>query len=337
MYSKSPFVGLRAAIHRHLRAPPYEQNINILSDREFHSSNNVFLSVIRKLKKEGLDKSSHHMSISDGDMIKIRQYLSSLSPNNLLYKVWFDLMLGFASRGNENQRSFDKDTFVISTDDTGLRYIYQSRIYITKNHRGDLNDSVESKRRIYATGGLNCPVSSFELYISKLNPGNTCLFQSPKKHVQFEDAIWYNNKPLGTTTLKCMMKTISKSAGLTNTYTNHCVRATAINLLSHAGVEVREICKLTGHKNEQSLSSYNFDSSSKQKRIYSSILQGCPQTVSRSLPLPSPSFTSTSASSPEHFQSLESHIQFQSVGKCLQTSGLFSITESTVTVNNYFK
>ena len=71
-----------------------------------------------------------------------------------------------------------------------------------------------------------------------------------------------------------MMRKISLDAGLSRVYTNHCVRATTITLLAHAGVETREIMKISGHRNEASVRCYNADSSSHQKRTYSGIIQG---------------------------------------------------------------
>jgi integrase len=71
-----------------------------------------------------------------------------------------------------------------------------------------------------------------------------------------------------------MMKTISLDAGLSKCYTNHCVRATTITRLAHAGVETREIMKISGHRSEASVKSYHADSSENQKRKYSSIIHG---------------------------------------------------------------
>ena len=39
--------------------------------------------------------------------------------------------------------------------------------------------------------------------------------------------------------LNNMMKNISKMANLTQNYTNHCVRATTVNILAHAGISDR--------------------------------------------------------------------------------------------------
>ncbi|XP_046556531.1 uncharacterized protein LOC124265754 [Haliotis rubra] len=49
-YAKSSYVGIRAAIHRHLRQPPFNMNISILQDKEFHSANAVFCSNVKKNK-----------------------------------------------------------------------------------------------------------------------------------------------------------------------------------------------------------------------------------------------------------------------------------------------
>ncbi|CAC5370116.1 unnamed protein product [Mytilus coruscus] len=59
---------------------------------------------------------------------------------------------------------------------------------------------------------------------------------------------------------------------------NHCVRATTINILAHAGIAYRETMKITGHKCESSLSSNHEDSSDKQRRKHSALLQGLDAT-----------------------------------------------------------
>ncbi|XP_071094388.1 uncharacterized protein [Haliotis cracherodii] len=96
-----------------------------------------------------------------------------------------------------------------------------------KNHRGDLLDSNEPKPRIYGTGNPSLPVASFKQYVSKLHPENTALFQRPRKHTNTPpDTHWYTAQALGHNSLRQMMKSISKEAKLSKTYTNHCVRAT---------------------------------------------------------------------------------------------------------------
>jgi len=116
-----------------------------------------------------------------------------------------------------------------------------------------------------------------KLYLSKLNPESEAFFQYPKnKNWAPNNPIWYDNKPLGVNKLGSMMKDISQAAELSQIYTNHSVRATAITLWSNAGVANRHIMAISGHRNEQSLSHYNTRPSSVQ-------LHHCSEVLSRSL------------------------------------------------------
>ena len=103
---------------------------------------------------------------------------------------------------------------------------------------------------------VRCPVASLKKYLSKLNPKCSSFFQRPKNNISSDDDTWYENKSVGVHTINNFMKSISNDAGLSCEYTNHCLRATAATLLARAGIESRDICAVTGHKNESSLKSY---------------------------------------------------------------------------------
>jgi len=68
------------------------------------------------------------------------------------------------------------------------------------------------------------------------------------------------------------MKGLSQKAGLSKPYTNHCVRASTVTILYQAGIDTQQICSITKHKNESTLSHYIESSSEKQKQIASNIL-----------------------------------------------------------------
>ena len=53
------------------------------------------------------------------------------------------------------------------------------------------------------------------------------------------------------------MKNISEAAKLSVMYTNHCVRVTSIVNMKAGGAEDRKICAVSGHRNVQSLQSYD--------------------------------------------------------------------------------
>ena len=61
------------------------------------------------------------------------------------------------------------------------------------------------------------------------------------------------------------MKDISTKANLSQQYTYYCLRATAMMILSNAGVQARNIMSVTGHRNEQSLKSYVREPSLRQR------------------------------------------------------------------------
>ena len=67
-----------------------------MTDKEFHKSNQMFLAMIKKIKREDLDVTKHHLQITDGDLEKLRSdFLVTSNSKGLPRKVWFDIMLGF--------------------------------------------------------------------------------------------------------------------------------------------------------------------------------------------------------------------------------------------------
>lgn len=72
-----------------------------------------------------------------------------------------------------------------------------------------------------------------------------------------EDAVWYENRSLGVNKLGEMMKTISLGVRLSQIYTNHSVRASAITLISDANVPDGHIMFISGHSSEQSTAHYS--------------------------------------------------------------------------------
>ena len=65
----------------------------------------------------------------------------------------------------------------------GKKYIQKKCSESTKNHKNDQETGTGGV--IFESENSNCPVKSFELYLSKLNPDLTALFQRPKDGHQF--------------------------------------------------------------------------------------------------------------------------------------------------------
>ena len=56
------------------------------------------------------------------------------TPSGLQEKVWVDIILYLIRRGRENLRQMSKNTFSISCDATGKRFVYQTSSELDKNH-----------------------------------------------------------------------------------------------------------------------------------------------------------------------------------------------------------
>ena len=67
-------------------------------------------------------------------------------------------------------------------------------------------------------------------------------------------------------TLGEKVKNLSTEAGLSRTYTNHCLRATSITVLDRSGLEARHIMSVSGHQSETSIRRYASHLDEKMKK-----------------------------------------------------------------------
>jgi hypothetical protein len=160
--------------------------------------------------------------------------MSPDSPQGLLSKVLFEIILYFCRRGRENIRELDSSDFEIKYDADGRKYITNIKSVHTKHHQRTTNEDESDGGRMYATGSIMCPVSSF------------ALFQHPKSSFGDDDNEWYENKPIGKNMLGSFMANLSTQAKLSEVYTNHCIRATTITELNREGFKDRDIFAVSG-------------------------------------------------------------------------------------------
>ena len=116
----------------------------------------------------------------------------------------------------------------------------------SKNPQSGINNqpSSEKERRRYETASKIDGVRSLEFYLPKLNHRCEALFHSfqyPRRNFSKDGPVWYENRPIGKNNLQKMMPTISKLAGLSRKYTNHCVTATAMTFCSDSNIPSRHI------------------------------------------------------------------------------------------------
>ena len=271
----SALTGIRASIHRTITSQPISGPINILKDREFLPGNKMFEAVCKSYYKRGNPKPKHKSPIEARDMDKLKSYFSIDSPDKLQELVWFNLCYYLGRRGREGWRELTKNSLEFKEDDQGQEYVTIRHTEQTKNYQGGhkQDDQDYSDARMYGTPwSPTDPVSSLKFMLGKLHPECEALFQTPLIKFEKSGTCWYKNEPLGKNSISQLMPKISKEAGLSQIYTAHCVRASTITSLHQAGVDAKQICAISKHKNEQSLNSYIKDSSSSQKRDCSRIL-----------------------------------------------------------------
>ena len=289
-YKNTSMKSIRAAIDRFLRSPPHNKPFSIISDAVFTGANKVLDAFVKDLRRKGKVAGIVHKKAVSKDQIQ-RLFESgelgpadSQNPAQLQRTAWFYLTLFSGRRGRENQRQLTPGMLSLRKTPQGVEYFELNRrqagsLPSTKNHQGGLGDSEdESDAKIFAVAGSQrCPVKTIKNYLDHLNPMSEALFQKPRddqsqKFRPEDDKVWYCNSPVGLSTLDNMLKKMSSRAGIEPHLTNHCLRATAVTVLSDHNCETRHIKSVTGHRSDQAVESYNDRPSIEQQKKMSHVL-----------------------------------------------------------------
>ena len=286
MYSKKSYQTIRYGIQKHFE----KIGVDIINDKDLKPANDMFKAMLVKLKSMGLGTVQHKSPIPEKDIQLLYRSpaLTTKTAKGLQNKVFIDIMLYFCNRGRENLREMLVSDFTVKTDENGVRYV-EMQDKLTKNHRGKQDDDNATKARMYEVAKSPlCPVASYVKYASKLSTDCNSFWQRPKEKHEADDDVWYYNSPLGKNTLGCFMSTLSKAAGLSKMYTNHCLRATCVTVLDKLGFESRHIMAVSGHKSENSLKSYAQVAPEKIKAMSSALSSVTGSAISDPEPEPPP-------------------------------------------------
>ena len=135
----------------------------------------------------------------------------------------------------------------MKTDENEREYVALVYNKLEKKSSGIEKNDIDEEPRMHSQAGDLCPVSSFKLYISKLHSECAAFFQRANTNYN-SSGQWYFNMPFGKNTLSSMMKNMSKVAGLSKVYTNHCLQVTAIFVLRAHGVDGEDIRSVSRHR-----------------------------------------------------------------------------------------
>ena len=113
--------------------------------------------------------------------------------------VWFSLCFHFGRRGHAGWCELEKGHLASMTDPENKCYV---TMVVTEKTKSNAEGSKQSEQdysdvRIYKIKDIPLdPVHCFEIYLSKLNPENSCLFPKPNKSFSINN-VWYTNEVLG--------------------------------------------------------------------------------------------------------------------------------------------
>lgn len=275
-YHKNSMKNVRAAINRHLKDSG--RVIDIVNGTNFTSANKMLCAKLKNNLKTGVSRPTQHYPVIDAEeLTKIHEYLKKDDPVTLRLRIWYLFAIHFVTRGLEFHRQLKMSSVLILTDATGSEYITLSHETLQKNHQGGTNETggESSDKRMYANGTEMCPVASVKKFLEKTDASAVSLFNqcTPGALVNKEETLWYGNKPVKPKGFSTFMPDLCKNACLSKRYTAHSLRATAIQSLSDAGFENRNIMFMSDHKSEMSLKHYTRTPSIPQKRAISNVLQ----------------------------------------------------------------
>ena len=169
-YKNSSLQCMRAALNRYFKE---KRGLNIISNETFIQANEMFRGVTKEGRRKGRGSCDHKPPITPEDMEKLSNYFTEnmRGPPNAKFLqeiVLFNIIYFMGRRGRENLRSMTKDTFNISIDGNGRKFIHQVITEHDKNHtESDFTPGNEA--RIYEqTGNLTAThVDLFSAYQSK--------------------------------------------------------------------------------------------------------------------------------------------------------------------------
>ena len=259
-YAPASLICIRAAIHRHLKSPEVNSNLNILNDDQFIRANKVLKAMVKCYLTSNQENGHEYERITNEDMTKLRSYFREESEGMKTVQeectCIFNILLHFQLRGRENLRAFTKNSFEFGILEDGKEFVCIKVPMLQKNVKASLNrkefENLKTAKMISQQTD-RCPVKMLKYYISKL-PSRTkddSLFPGLKKNGTFSELTVLGKDSLGN-----LMSVLSKKASLSKKYTNHCVRVTGINLMHESGMSKTDIASITGHKDERSVERY---------------------------------------------------------------------------------
>lgn len=225
------------------------RNVNIQSGPEFSGCNGIIEEQQALGKAPGaVTKKPHRMRTFTFEASELRQiYMGDAMnldhPETLQNKVFFDVCMYICNRGKDFLRIMTKSDFEVTHGPNGRRFVwlkYDPKFSFREVAGGMSYESSQSGQigdRMYERpGDPKCPVNSFMMYLTHLHPMSDAFWQRPKRSIQADDFVWYDNTSIGNSTLNKLMNRITTQAGLPDNYAINAIKSSYIPI-------IESICK----------------------------------------------------------------------------------------------
>ena len=203
--------------------------------------------------------------------------LGSSNARALINTIWWNNCLHFGMRGREEHYSINMEDFKIEIDGMDRKFIsYEEGV--TKTRKAGFNFQERLiKRKMYASGDVNCPVKTFLFFKSRRpealresGPFYLCPIDNPKSNV------WFKTQRVGINSINNILKNMKKNSPLASLIpnkkiSNHSARKTAVRKMKSAGFQKCEIKNITGHANEKGLDPYDSGNENEMFKMSSAI------------------------------------------------------------------
>ena len=245
MFRVHSFENLRYSLNRYLRSAPFNLPMDIINGPAFRGANASFNAVLSEIREIWKGSTEQHHLIEPVDFVTLYEsrLLDPSTPAGLLNRVQMNVRLFFCRQSRDYLEKMSRETFAVDVFPNGKKCVIRQNATINEYMPEDSNNP------------KTCPVGTFELYLSKLNPACDKLWQVPKDIFNQEEGSWYHNRHIGRDTLGKFMANISKTIPLSMKYTNHSVRLTGNSFYNRMKLTPEQILAATQMKSN--LPNYN--------------------------------------------------------------------------------
>lgn len=259
---------LLAGLQRHLRILYPDKEINLFSNPAFKPLRNTCDSIFKRLHSKGIGAEIKAVPVFTAEneaRLWDTKVLSMDTPKGLLRAVFFYNGKNFCLRGGAEQRGLKISQFhreIVQVDGRNVcSYVYYE--FGSKNRQGgfnSLNSDNKSVRQYENTSGAICHVKILDKYLQKIPDEAKSadnFYLTPLAVLPSDPAKpWFTKVPVGRNTLNKMLKDMCQDAGISETYTNHSLRAYGATTLFQGKVPEKIIQQRTGHKSLNALRQY---------------------------------------------------------------------------------